>query len=158
MGQKVVGNDLSVGDGAHLNRPGVAVVTWDAPAQAAHIEWQGWADSAEFEATHEAGLRALRENRASRLLIDGRKGRVMKQSNQDWLTENLLPRAFAAGLRRVAVVMPTSALAMMNSEAMLARMRDETRLTFGYFATVEEATSWLSEPTKKIPGQFHPPT
>jgi len=71
----------------------------------------------------------------------------MKQSNQDWMTQNLLPRAFAAGLRRVAVVMPTSALAMMNSEAMLARVRSDTRLSFGYFETVEEATSWLSAPS-----------
>ena len=95
------------------------------------------------QGVHQSG--STPENLASRLLIDGRRGRVMKQSNQDWMTQNLLPRAFAAGLRRVAVVMPTSALAMMNSEAMLTRMRYETRLSFGYFATLEEATSWLSE-------------
>jgi len=61
MGQKVVGDEPSLGDGIYLNHVGVAVVTWDPPAQAVHIEWLGWADSTEFEETHEAGLRALRE-------------------------------------------------------------------------------------------------
>jgi len=35
----------------------------------------------------------------------------------------------------------------MNSEAMLAMIQDDTRLTFSYFATVEEAMRFLKGET-----------
>jgi hypothetical protein len=132
-------------DGVYFNHPGVAVVTWDATIRAVHIEWQGWADSTEFVALNEAGLRALMEHHGSRFLSDSRKMKVVRQSDQDWLSGDLFPRALAAGLRRVALIVPKSALAMTNVDR-IADSVPATQLAVAYFATVEEAREWLAGP------------
>ena len=148
---------MTRGDSTYFNRPGVAVVTWDATSHAVYIEWQGWADSTEFAALLDAGLRALIENHGSRWLNDSRKMKVIKQSDQDWMDQKFFPRAQAAGLRRVAIVIPKSGLAMMNVEAVAARIPD-TQLTVEYFATVEGAREWLTGPVTRIPygSEMHP--
>lgn len=127
------------------NHPGVAVVTWDSASKAVHLEWLGWADSSEIVALNEAGLRALIKHHGSRFLSDSRAMKVIKQSDQDWINQDLFPRALAAGLKRVAVVVPTRDLAMINLDSIAGRIPDGT-LAVEYFATVEEAREWLKRP------------
>ena len=69
----------------------MAVVTWDSASEAVRLEWQGWADSSEIVALNEAGLRALIEHHGSRLLSDSRSMKVIKQSDQDWINQDLFP-------------------------------------------------------------------
>lgn len=128
----------------YFKHPGVAVVTWDSATKAVHLEWQGWADSSEIVALNEAGLRALIEHHGSRLLSDSRAMKVIKQADQDWINQDLFPRAFAAGLKRVAVVVPTRDLAMINLDSIAGRIPDT--LAVEYFATVDEAREWLKRP------------
>jgi SpoIIAA-like len=143
MANGVVPADVVLGDGVYFNRPGVAIVSWDARSKAAHIEWQGWADPKEFAAANDAIITALRKHHSSRTLGDCRNIRVIRQSDQDWLTRDWVPRALEAGLTRMALVIAKSGLAQMNVEDMLRRVPG-TKLDVGYFATVEEATAWLT--------------
>jgi hypothetical protein len=136
--------DLAHRDGVYFSHPGVAVVKWNWTVKAVHIEWQGWADSTEFMALNEAGLLALVEHHGSRFLSDSRQMKVVKQSDQDWLSGDLFPRALAAGLRHVAVVIPTSALAAMNIDHIAARVADD-QLAIAHFATIETAAVWLTQ-------------
>ena len=107
------------------------------------IEWKAWANSQEFRAAHEIVLTALRENHASRNLIDAADARVVSNEDQHWLIESWIPRAAAAGRRWTAVVMPKSALARTVSENIDKSPR--TNLTkVEYFDTVDEAAAWLS--------------
>lgn len=92
----------------------------------------------------DAIIRALRAHNASRWLLDGRKMRVLKQSDQDWITQNWLPRAAAAGMRLAAVVLPTSAVAMTNVDD-VARV-SENGIDVRFFSTVELAAEWLKAP------------
>jgi hypothetical protein len=146
----VIERDSSGREGVYYSRPGVAVVTWDQASNAVHIEWQGWADSSEIVALNESGLRALIEHHGSRLLSDSRGMKVIKQSDQDWINQDLFPRALAAGLRRVAVVVPTRDLAMINLDSIAARIPDD-QLAVEYFETVEEARAWLEVPLTSLP-------
>jgi hypothetical protein len=108
------------------------------------VEWKAWANSAEYRAAHETVLVALRENDASRNLIDATAARVVSNEDQEWLVENWIPRAVAAGRRWTAVVMPKSALARTISENIDKRPRHNlTKVE--YFDTVEEASAWLSQ-------------
>jgi hypothetical protein len=132
----------------YLNRPGVAVVTWNPTFRAVSIDWQGWADSNELAELHEAALRALSEHHGSRWLSDSRNMKVIKQADQDWINQNFFPRAMAAGLRRVAIVIAKSALAMMNVDQMAARVPDDNKLQIAYFGSVDEAGSWLARPAR----------
>jgi hypothetical protein len=108
------------------------------------LESQGWADTGEAQAVLDAIIRALRAHHGSRWLLDGRKMKVIKQSDQDWITMNWLPRAAAAGLRLAAIVQPTSAVAMSNVDD-VARV-SENGIDVRFFSTVERAAEWLTGP------------
>lgn len=128
----------------YFARQGVVTVSWDPESSAAHLETEGgWADSAEFQAASEAVIACLREHRASRLLGNGRNLKVVKQADQDWMSRDWMPRALAAGLRRMALVIPKSALARTNLEQMVGRAAD-TKLEVAYVETVEQARTWLN--------------
>ena len=129
-------------DEVFFNHPGVVVVKWDSTLQAVCTEWQGWADQTEFVDSLEAGLVAIRKHHAPRGLVDSLNQKALPQSDQDWVNRDWFPRALAAGLRKLAVVIPESALAMMSIEDVLSRVRG-TLLHVEYFATVAEARTWL---------------
>ena len=135
---------MSASDPVYFNLPGVAVVRWDAQSEAAHIEWQGWARPAEFKAANNGLVDAIKDHRGSRLLGDSRQIKVIQQSDQDWVNEDWFPRILAAGLTRMAMVLPNSSLAKMNIDDMVSRVAD--RLDVAYFATLDEARDWLARP------------
>jgi hypothetical protein len=143
MASAVVASDLAGGDRAYFNRPGVALITWTPDLRAVCLESQGLHPS-ESQDVLDAMIRALRAHHGSRWLLDGRKMKVIKQADQDWITRNWLPRAAAAGLRLAAIVTPTSAVAMTNIDN-VARV-SENGIDVRFFSTVEKAAEWLTGP------------
>jgi hypothetical protein len=123
---------------------GVASVRWDEEAQLVLVEWEGWANSTEFAELLDAEVRALQQHRGSRLLADCRRQKVIKPEDQSLADTVWLPRALAAGLKRFAVVLPTSVVAEMNIRDALSRIPDAA-MQVEYFATMEEAQAWLTE-------------
>src|SRR5882762_7652255 len=94
----------SPADGVYFNVPGVAIVKWDSPSMATHIEWQGWANSTEFRGANDALIRVITNHRTSRILGDSRGIKAIRQPDQDWVNDDWFPRILAAGLRRMAMV------------------------------------------------------
>ncbi len=107
------------------------------------LEWEGWANSSEFAALLDAGVRALKDHHGSRWLADCRRQKVLSPADQDRADREWLPRALAAGLKKFAVVLPDSGLAGMNLKDRLAGVPN-ARLQVGYFDTVEQAREWLA--------------
>jgi hypothetical protein len=136
--------EVSRGYAVYFSSYGVAVVTWDPTLQAVHTEAQSWADPSEMAAVLEAGLQALTEHGGSRWLADGRSMKVVKQSDQDWIVQEFFPRALAAGLKRIALVIPESGLAMTTLDQLVHRL-PASNLEVAFFPTVDEARSWLKE-------------
>jgi hypothetical protein len=106
--------------------PGVASVRWDAPFLLVRVEWEGWANSAEFVALLDEEVRALSEHHGSRLLADCRRQRVLSPIDQDRADRDWLPQALAAGLKRLAIVVPISVLAAMNLEERIGKIPGTT--------------------------------
>lgn len=142
--------EVEVAEDVFYNQPGVAVVTWDPAIGVAHIEWQGWANPTEFAAANDAIITALKRNRGTKSLGDCRNMKVIQQSDQDWVNREWFPKAIAAGLTRMALVVAKSGLAQMIVEDLVSRVPG-TKLDVGYFATIEEATTWLTRPTTSPP-------
>jgi len=126
----------------YFNAPGTASVRWDPTSKLVLVEWEGWADSTEFAALLDAEIRALSEHHASRLLADCRRQKVLRPEDQDRADKEWLPRAIAAGLKRFAIVLPTSVLAAMNVQGRLSKVPSST-LDIAYFEKVDEARAWL---------------
>jgi len=132
-------------DDVFYDRPGVAVVTWDPDSLAVYIDWRSWADAAEFELLLDAGIRALAEHDGSRCLADCRNMKPVNPADQDWVDLNWFPRAYAAGLRRMALVVPYSGMSRMRIDEVLGQVPGSA-LEVAYFGTVESATEWLTAP------------
>jgi hypothetical protein len=128
----------------YFSTPGVASVRWDQNDRLILVEWEGWADSHEFKELLDAEIKGLQQHRGTRLLADCRQQKVINPADQDRANEEWLPRALAAGLRRFAVVLPKSGLAEMNLREALDNVPG--KLQVAYFATVEEARSWIIQP------------
>ena len=126
----------------YFDKPGVASVSWDQVGQLVLVEWRGWADPTEFVALLEAEIVALRKHKGSRMLVDGRRQKGLSASDQVFANEVWLPRALAVGLKRFAVVVPSSGLAEADLKQRLAKVRAEA-LEVAYFLTPEEAREWL---------------
>jgi stage II sporulation SpoAA-like protein len=144
MANAVGDGEASRGYAVYFNRSGVAVVTWDPTLRAVYTEAQGWSDPSEMAAVLEAGLQALTEYGGSRWLADGRNMKDVKRSDQDWIVQEFFPRALAAGLKRIALVIPKSVVAMKTVDQLVQRL-PAAKVEVAYFPTVDEARSWLTE-------------
>ena len=127
----------------YFNAPGTASVKWDGAGAIVVVEWEGWANSTEFAALLDAGVRALKDHAGSRWLADCRLQKVLLPADQERAGREWLPRALAAGLKRFAVVLPASGLARMNLKDSLNAV-PSARLEVGYFDTVDQAREWLA--------------
>ena len=67
----------------YFHVPGVARTSWDRTFRLVRVEWEGWANCAEFAALLDAEMRALREHGATRLLADCRRQRVLSPIDRD---------------------------------------------------------------------------
>jgi len=127
------------------DRPGVAVVAWDPASLAVYVDYRSWADPAEFELLLDAGIRALAQHQGSRCLADCRNMKPVDPAEQQWVDRHWFPRAYAAGLRRMALVVPYGGLTRIHIEDLLGPVPGSD-LEVAYFGTVESATDWLTAP------------
>jgi hypothetical protein len=133
---------VSQGGKIYLDAPYV-LIGWDPDGPWVYVKWKAWANSSEYRAAQEIVLQALRENHASRNLVDSTDRKVLSGDDQKWLVENWMPRAAAAGRRWTAIVMPTSALGRTIAENVDNYGRSKLA-KIEHFETVEDAAAWLS--------------
>lgn len=133
---------VSKGSQIYLDTPYV-LIRWDADGPWVYVKWKAWANAAEYRAAQEVVLDAIRENHASRHLIDSTDRRVITDDDQRWLVEDWMPRAVAAGRRWTAIVLPTSAL-VRTIEENIDRYPRPALVTVEHFETAADAAAWLS--------------
>jgi len=133
--------DLAPGK-VYLETPYI-LIRWDAEGPWVYVLWKAWAPSVEYRAAQELVITALRENHASRNLIDSKDSRVVTEADQRWLIEDWMPRAAAAGRRWTAIVLPTSPLGRTIAENIDKHPRS-VNTEVAHFETVEDAAAWLS--------------
>lgn len=129
--------------GVYFEIRGVASVKWDEKISTVVTEWEGWANPTEFALLLDAEIHALSDHHASRQLADCRHQKGLKLTDQEKAAHEWLPRALTLGLKKFAVVRPTSGLAAANLEERLAKA-PPSGVEVRYFATVEEARLWLA--------------
>jgi len=129
-------------DRIFFDMPGVAAVTWEEDGRFVLVDWQGWANPTEFAALLEAEIVALRKHKGTLMLADCRRQKGLSAADQVRADEVWLPRALAAGLKRFAVVLPSSGLAAAMLKERLGKAR-ASALEVAYFPTLEEARAWL---------------
>jgi len=126
----------------YLDTPYI-LIRWDADGPWVYVKWKAWANSSEYRAAQEMVILALRENHASRNLIDSTDSRVVSEEDQKWLLQSWMPRAVAAGRHWTAIVLPKSPLGRTIAENIDKHPRSKLA-EVKHFETVEDAAAWLS--------------
>jgi hypothetical protein len=134
---------VAASDDVYYSVPGVATVRWEEPEATVFVEWDGWANTAEFSALLDAEVKALLDHGGSRLLADCRRQRILNPADQERADREWTPRAIQAGLKRFAVVLPISDMAAGHLQERLAKV-PKSAMQVAYFASVEEAREWLA--------------
>ena len=111
------------------------------------LEIRARGSSEDFRAGMEMCLHALDVTRATRLLLDLRKMRLLLVDDERWLATDLLPRIGKTALKRMAIVKPENALARVIL-ADLAKPRP-TGAESKHCETIEEAKDWLAHPGER---------
>lgn len=119
-------------------------IQWDGLHRCVYAEWKGFANSVEFRASTMAILAGIRKKSAGALVSDNRRLEGVGDQDQLWLRDTWMPLAVAAGVRRIAVVLPHHGLGKLASEEIIGRF-GKTAFVTRTFSKPSEATEWAAE-------------
>jgi hypothetical protein len=119
-------------------------IEWDAANGCVYSEWRGFANSNEFRASLLKIIDALRVHNSGLLVSDNRRLEGVAETDQLWIRDTWTPLAVAAGLRRIAAVVPQRGLGKIATQEVLGQVGMKVFAT-RTFTTVSEATEWVSE-------------
>ena len=130
--------------GDHLRDEPWLSIRWDGQHRCVCAEWKSFANSVEFRASTKAILDAIREQNAAALVSDNRRLEGVTDPDQLWLRDTWMPLAVAAGVKRIAVVLPHHGLGKLASEEIIGRL-GKTVFVTRTFSEPSEATEWAAE-------------
>lgn len=117
-------------------------VRWDAAYRCVVMAWKSYATGPQFRTGLEKGLELVKKKAAKNWLADMRKMGVVSPENQKWSNEDWFPRAIAAGIKKMALVVPASTLAQMSVDSIMSKVEGAS-LETAYFDNIEDAQAWL---------------
>jgi hypothetical protein len=117
-------------------------IHWDPGTKCVHLEWKGFVHGEKGRTGLNMGLDFFKTKATDRWLADTRQLKVVPEEDLKWINEDWFPRAIAAGVRRMALVVPESVLAKMSIRRLMSKVKDEDIET-AYFGSVEDAKTWL---------------
>jgi hypothetical protein len=125
--------------------PGLFVM-FDAKNGWVRFEFKGFVEGDGYRKPLEAALRTLIANKASRILWDCRRMKVLTPEDQAWVEREWTPRLVKeAKVKRSAVLVPQSVLAQMSVKRVVdkvaAVMLNEVETK--HFDNTEAAEKWL---------------
>ena len=108
------------------------------------MEWNGYATSKQFKEGTELMLNTLIKNNCSKVLADIKDMKIIAMEDQQWLTEEFLPRATKFGFKAIAIIKPDHYFNKVAVET-ISYKADKDKLTINFFDNTKEAREWLSK-------------
>lgn len=124
----------------------VVTISYDEELSLGIATWNGFLSSSEFREVVEICLNLMDEKKLLRWLGDNRKLRAIRQADQDWFVEYVIPRLAANTLRRNAAVVSEDLFNKMAVEQILKRADSLGDMVLKDFDDKEAAMAWLNEP------------
>jgi hypothetical protein len=125
----------------HYDAPHLTIV-WDDATKCVSLTWRGFVYGDTARDSLNRALAFMEQKRTHRWLGDMRKLKVWGEEEMQWINNDWFPRAFDGGLRRLAYVIPESALAQMALQRMMKQVKNEV-CDIAYFSDPDEAKRWL---------------
>lgn len=85
-------------------------------------------------------------------LADTSAHKIQPESDTAWVAEDWNPRAFDAGLRHVAFILPESVFGKMSVDnyAKINDTNDDSKMNIGFFDNEDKAKNWFLEITNQL--------
>lgn len=114
--------------------------------------WTGFLKGEEYRALMNQAVEMLQRHGISKVLADVSQLRPLVPEDMSWTTEDWAPRAVAAGMREMAVVLPRNVFAQLSVTRVVENLGDE-RIVTAQFDDVRNALAWLEAPEVLLSGQ-----
>lgn len=123
----------------------VVTVSYDLERQLGMAVWNGFLSSTQFREAVEICLDLMDKHKLLRWLGDNRKLRAIRQADQDWFVEYVMPRLAAGTIRRNASVVSEDLFNRMAVEQIIKRSSNLGDMALMDFESVEAAMEWLEQ-------------
>lgn len=114
-------------------------ISWDEASKTIIAEWKGFASFPKMQVALEKALELIQQKKATKWLGDTSNLAPFGQEASNWIVNNWVPRAKAAGLKSLAYVIPKSALTRMA----MGNGLPTPDLDSAFFDNQENAKIWL---------------
>ncbi len=119
-----------------------AVLQYNEDTNAIELIWKKFQDEATYKLMFTKGVEVLKERKATGWLSDIRNEGVVGPATSKWMQEEILPKAIANGLKKIAVVMDAD----IFKEFYLNNIKKNTgNSMMRHFDSMESAHNWLKE-------------
>lgn len=103
--------------------------------------WKGNGIGDEYKHTMTRIKDLIAENKIERWVAEISNFGVVSKENKDWVNAEWFPGVIGAGLRRMAVVLPSNIFGKMSAEEVLAKVTDHVHIR--HFDNLDDAKVWI---------------
>ncbi|MDX5346629.1 MAG: hypothetical protein LPK19_05230 [Hymenobacteraceae bacterium] len=132
-------------------------LTYDKDRQLGAAHWRGFISGDRFREASLKCVEMINQFGLTKWLADNRKMKAIRQQDQQWAVEELVPMLLESPLRQMATVVSEDIFNKMAVEQMIKRAKPLPGLATHDFDTPEAALEWLnvteSAPEKASPSK-----
>lgn len=107
--------------------------------------WNGFLNTEEFRKASTTCLRLIEEQQTLSWLADNRKMKAIRQHDQDWFVQTILPRLAKSSLRKMATLVSEDIFNQMAVANLESKANEMVNFDTYYFKSEKEALAWLTE-------------
>lgn len=103
--------------------------------------WRGNGVGSDYRQTMNAVLDVIKEKKITRWIGDVSDFGVVSRENKDWTNATWFAAAMEAGLRRMAIILPTDIFGSMSAKEVLSKVTEDVHIK--NFDDLEHAKEWI---------------
>ena len=123
---------------------GFASAHYDASCNAVIFIWKKPSTSEAFRLIFSEILKAIKGLKVTALISDIHRQGIVGIENRIWLQNEILPKAYRDGLRRIAVIAPKDVFSSFYVESVKnVAVKNSFNLKFKYLEDIDSARAWI---------------
>lgn len=122
----------------------VVTVDYDAASRTVSLAWKKFAKGDDFHEGLEKGFELVQKKGARRWVGDCKHLGPVAPTDQEWVNTDWCPRLLGAGVNRMAVIIPSSALSRMAVNSIMTKV-EGTDFVSCNFDDRAEGHAWVQE-------------
>ncbi|MFC6996479.1 STAS/SEC14 domain-containing protein [Rufibacter roseus] len=124
----------------------VLTLSYDRERKTGYAVWNGFLSSSEFQEATTKCVELMEKEELVNWLADNRKMKAIRQADQQWFLENIVPRLLHSSLQRMATLVSHDIFNKMAVDNIMQRAGTHDHLTMRDFQDEAAATAWLEAP------------